>query len=62
MLINFSDKIDTLDTRYVTVQGRNTVYKVGKWVFERVFMSPFEKPKEPPKETKPKEPKAKVGK
>jgi hypothetical protein len=62
ILINLSDKIDTLDTRYVTVHGRNTVYKVGKWVFERVFVSPFEKPKEPPKESKPKEAKAKKGK
>ncbi len=55
-LINFSDKIDTLDNRYVTVSGENTVYKVNKGVFERVFVTPFEIPKapKPPTAVKPK--------
>jgi hypothetical protein len=48
-IMNFSDKIDTLDNRYVTVSGDNMVYKVNKGVFERVFVTPFE----PPKEAKP---------
>ena len=46
-LISFSDKIDTLDNRYAIVMGRNTVYRVDKGLFERVFVTPFEKPKEP---------------
>lgn len=45
-LINFSDKIDTLEQRYVTVMGRNTVYRVNKGTFDRVFVTPFEKPKD----------------
>ncbi len=49
-LISFSDKIDTLDTRYVTVSGRPTVFKIAKWGFDRIFVTPFEKPKEPPKQ------------
>jgi hypothetical protein len=45
-LINFSDKIDTLEERYATVQGRSTVYRVNKGAFEHIFVTPFEKPKE----------------
>jgi hypothetical protein len=45
-VISFSDKIDTLEQRYVSVSGRETVYKVNKPLFERVFVTPFEKPKE----------------
>ncbi len=45
-LINFSDPIDTLGTRYATVGGLNSVYKVNKWNFDRIFVTPFEKPKE----------------
>jgi hypothetical protein len=45
-LINFSNKIDTLEQRYATVMGRNTVYRVNKGTFERVFVTPFEKPKD----------------
>jgi hypothetical protein len=44
-LINFSDPIDTLGTRYSTVAGLNSVYKVNKWNFDRIFVTPFEKPK-----------------
>jgi len=46
VLVNFSDKIDTLEQRYATVQGRNTVYRINKGAFERIFVTPFEKPKE----------------
>jgi hypothetical protein len=53
-LMNFSDKIDTLDNRYVKVSGDNLVYKVNKGVFERVFVTPFETPKETKPASKPK--------
>lgn len=45
-LINFGDKIDTLEQRYVVVQGKNSVFRINKGVFERVFVTPFEKPTE----------------
>jgi hypothetical protein len=45
--IIFSDKIDTLEQRLVMVQNRPTVYRINKGNFERVFVTPFEKPKEP---------------
>jgi hypothetical protein len=44
-LINFSNKIDTLEQRYVVVQGKDTVFRVNKSAFERIFVTPFEKPK-----------------
>ena len=46
-LIIFSGKIDTLEQRSVIVRGQPTVYRVNKSVFERVFVTPFEKPQEP---------------
>jgi hypothetical protein len=54
MLLNFSDKIDTLEQRYVTVQGRSTVFRINKGIFERIFVNPFEPPKEPKPATTPK--------
>ncbi len=45
-MINFGDKVDTLDNRYATITGVNSVYKVNKYSFERIFITPFEKPKE----------------
>jgi hypothetical protein len=51
-LISFSDKIDTLEQRYLAVGGRPSVYRINKGTFERIFVSPFEKPKEPKKEAK----------
>jgi hypothetical protein len=47
ILVNFSDKIDTLEQRYVMIQGRDTVYRINKNLFDRIFVTPFEKPKEP---------------
>jgi hypothetical protein len=46
-LFSFSEKIDTLEQRYVLVRGNPVVYRVNKNVFERIFVTPFEKPKEP---------------
>ncbi len=43
----FSDKIDTLEQRYVMVQGQPTMYRINKGNFERIFVTPFEKAKEP---------------
>jgi len=48
-LVVFSDKIDTLEQRYVLLKGQPTVYRINKGVFERIFVTPFEKPKEPKK-------------
>jgi hypothetical protein len=54
VFMNFGDKVDTLDNRYVTVSSDNLVYKVNKGVFERVFVTPFEPPKDEKAAVKPK--------
>jgi hypothetical protein len=50
--ITFGNKVDTLGTRYAMVGGLNTVYEVNKWNFERIFVTPFEKPTTAPTSSK----------
>lgn len=41
-LIEFGDKTGESEDRYVSVEGRDTVYLVNKSTFERFFVKPFE--------------------
>jgi hypothetical protein len=54
VLIQISDKVNDAEDRYVSIVGRNDLYKINKGTFERYFITPFEPPKkvETPKETK----------
>ena len=55
VLINFSDKVNDAEDRYVSVVGNTLLYTINKSTFERFFVSPFEEPK------KPEQPKAAIG-
>lgn len=43
--IRVSDKINEEEDRLVSAQGRENIYKMNKSMFERIFVTPFEKPK-----------------
>ena len=47
VLVNFSDKVNDAEDRYVSVAGKPLLYKINKASFERFFVSPFEEPKKP---------------
>ncbi len=52
-LIKFSDKINEAEDRYVAIEGNPNLFIVNKPSFERFFVTPFEKPKEPVKTKEP---------